>query len=144
MAETSRIATSPRWGVLSGPHSMIYALVDGSPRINELHVEAAIAVWDYWSESARLIFGNRTGHADVDKLIDAIEAVGRKGRIAPSRRGCSRTRSGRQDRPGSWSELVSCDEFCGERPGCGLVWVRITTGCVPMGAQGRLGSLERR
>jgi hypothetical protein len=78
MAETSRIATSPRWGVLSGLHPMIYALMDGSPRINELHVEAAIAVWDYCSESARLIFGDRTGHADVDKLIDAIEAVGRQ------------------------------------------------------------------
>lgn len=59
--------------------SMIYALMDGTAQIDQRHVEAAIAVWDYCSESARLIFGDRTGHADVDKLIDTLEAVGRAG-----------------------------------------------------------------
>jgi DNA replicative helicase MCM subunit Mcm2 (Cdc46/Mcm family) len=59
--------------------SMVYALMDGTAQIDQRHVEAAIAVWDYCSESARIIFGDRTGHADVDKLIDALEAVGRQG-----------------------------------------------------------------
>jgi DNA replicative helicase MCM subunit Mcm2 (Cdc46/Mcm family) len=59
--------------------SMIYALMDGTAQIEKQHVEAAIAVWDYCSESARLIFGDRTGHTDVDKLIDTLEAVGRQG-----------------------------------------------------------------
>lgn len=59
--------------------SMIYALMDGTAQIKKQHVEAAIAVWDYCSESARLIFGDRTGHADVDRLMDTLEAVGRTG-----------------------------------------------------------------
>jgi hypothetical protein len=59
--------------------SIIYALMDGTAQIDQRHIEAAIAVWDYCSESARLIFGDRTGHSDVDKLIDALEAVGRQG-----------------------------------------------------------------
>jgi hypothetical protein len=59
--------------------SMIYALMDGTERIDKRHVDAAIAVWDYCSDSARLIFGDHTGHADVDKLIDALEAVGPRG-----------------------------------------------------------------
>jgi len=59
--------------------SMVYALMDGTAQIDQHHVEAAIAVWDYCSESARLIFGDRTGHSDVDKLIDTLEAVGRQG-----------------------------------------------------------------
>lgn len=55
--------------------SMVYALMDGSSDISQEHVAAAIAVWDYCSESARIIFGDRTGDSDVDKLIDTLEAV---------------------------------------------------------------------
>ena len=39
---------------------------------------------------------------------------------------------------------MSCDEFCGEGPGWGLIWVRITTESSPVGVEGRPESLKRR
>jgi hypothetical protein len=37
--------------------SMLYALTDSSPVIRREHLQAALAVWDYCRESARLLFG---------------------------------------------------------------------------------------
>jgi hypothetical protein len=59
--------------------SMIYALTEGTPIIERRHVEAAIAVWDYCNQSARIIFGSRTGNRDVDKLVDHLRAAGTGG-----------------------------------------------------------------
>jgi hypothetical protein len=59
--------------------SMIYALTEGSSIIERRHVEAAIAVWDYCNQSARIIFGSRTGNRDVDKLVDHLRAAGTDG-----------------------------------------------------------------
>ena len=59
--------------------AMIYALSDGLPVITERHVNAAIAVWDYCDASARLIFGDRSGDRDVDKLHTHLAAVGHNG-----------------------------------------------------------------
>jgi hypothetical protein len=36
---------------------MLYALFDGSPVIDEAHLRAALALWRYAEDSARLIFG---------------------------------------------------------------------------------------
>jgi hypothetical protein len=38
--------------------SMLYALCDGSPTIEVAHLKAALALWSYCDDSARLIFGD--------------------------------------------------------------------------------------
>jgi hypothetical protein len=38
--------------------SLLYALLDGSAEIQKVHLEAALAVWDYCEESVRYIFGD--------------------------------------------------------------------------------------
>ncbi len=52
---------------------LLYALADQADRIELEHVEAALAVWRYCELSARLIYGDRTGIADADRLLEAIE-----------------------------------------------------------------------
>lgn len=59
--------------------SMIYALMDGVSVIEPEHLRAAWAVWDYCEESARYIFGDSTGHADVDKLKEQLHIAGTDG-----------------------------------------------------------------
>jgi hypothetical protein len=59
--------------------SMIYALLEGTSTIERRHIDAAIAVWDYCDESARGLFGNRTGNKDVDKLAEMLHTVGTTG-----------------------------------------------------------------
>jgi hypothetical protein len=59
--------------------SMIYALLDGQAVIERRHIDAAIAIWDYADESARGLFGNRTGNKGVDKLVEALHTVGTNG-----------------------------------------------------------------
>ena len=49
----------------------VYALMDTSTTIEEEHLKAALAVWDYAEASARYIFGNATG----DALADGIEEM---------------------------------------------------------------------
>jgi hypothetical protein len=48
--------------------ALIYALLDRSPAIELVHLEAAAALWDYASRSAIHIFGNSTGNAHADEL----------------------------------------------------------------------------
>jgi hypothetical protein len=55
--------------------SMLYALVDGKGEIGEAHLRAALALWAYAEESARLIFG---AEAD-DPLLKLILARLREG-----------------------------------------------------------------
>jgi Protein of unknown function (DUF3987) len=57
--------------------AMIYAVLDNVAGINEQHLRAAIAVWEYCERSAKWIFGNRTGDRIADKILFALErAVG--------------------------------------------------------------------
>jgi hypothetical protein len=44
--------------------SMIYALLDSTPNIDVRHLQAALAVWRYCEDSARILFG----HGDENKL----------------------------------------------------------------------------
>jgi hypothetical protein len=63
--------------------AMVYALCDGQAVIAAQHVDAAVAIWDYCDESARLIFGDRSGDRDVDKLhthLAAVRSAGLDGR----------------------------------------------------------------
>lgn len=59
--------------------SLIYALMDHSLKIKEPHIRAAKAVWDYCSDSARIIFGESTGDPLADRILDEIEYAGDDG-----------------------------------------------------------------
>lgn len=52
--------------------SCIYALLDCSAWIKPQHLEAALAVWKYCEDSARYIFGNRTGDKLADDILQAL------------------------------------------------------------------------
>jgi len=49
--------------------SLVYALLDGSSRIEPDHIEAAWAMWTYCRESAGWLFGGRTGNGDADRIM---------------------------------------------------------------------------
>src|SRR2546423_1437904 len=53
--------------------SCLYALLDRSAVVRRVHLEAALALWQYCEESARLIFGNSTGNKEADKLLKALQ-----------------------------------------------------------------------
>jgi hypothetical protein len=53
--------------------SAIYAALDGSSVVGLPHLKAALAVWDYCSASASLLFGDSTGDAIADRIRDALE-----------------------------------------------------------------------
>jgi hypothetical protein len=52
--------------------SMIYALLDGSGTIREVHQAAALALWHYCRHSARLIFGEASGDPLLDTILDLV------------------------------------------------------------------------
>jgi hypothetical protein len=52
--------------------ALIYAVLDGRDEIDLAHLEAALAVWSYCDESARLIFGDATGDAVADDILAAL------------------------------------------------------------------------
>ena len=54
--------------------SAIYAALDCSPVIALSHLQAALAVWDYCSASAALIFHASTGDAVLDRVRRALDA----------------------------------------------------------------------
>jgi hypothetical protein len=53
--------------------SAIYAALDCSPVIEPPHLQAALAVWDYCSASAALIFHASTGDAVLDRIRRALD-----------------------------------------------------------------------
>jgi hypothetical protein len=59
--------------------SVLYALLDRSPIIKVEHLKAALAVWQYCEDSARIIFGERLGDPTADRILDALRNAGRKG-----------------------------------------------------------------
>jgi hypothetical protein len=54
--------------------SAIYAALDASASITRPHLEAALAVWEYCSASARTLFGKSTGDPIADRVREAIDA----------------------------------------------------------------------
>lgn len=64
--------------------SCLYALLDLSPVVRVEHLEAALAVWDYCAASAGFLFGDATGDAVADQILDALRRAG-------SSQGLSRT-----------------------------------------------------
>jgi hypothetical protein len=57
----------------------VYAALDGSHLIRRVHLQAALAVWDYVDQSAVYIFGQRLGDPVADEALDAIRAAGSEG-----------------------------------------------------------------
>lgn len=56
--------------------SLVYALLDGAPAIDLVHLEAAYALWRYCRATAAFIFGDRLGDDTADRLLDAVRAAG--------------------------------------------------------------------
>ena len=52
--------------------SCIYALLDRSTEIQRQHLEAALALWKYCEDSARVIFGDVLGNHVADKILKAL------------------------------------------------------------------------
>jgi len=53
--------------------SCIYALLDRSMEVQRCHLEAALALWKYCEDSARVIFGDALGNHVADQILKAIE-----------------------------------------------------------------------
>ncbi len=57
--------------------SCLYALLDCSKTVRREHLAAALALWKYAEDSARYIFGERTGDRLADDSLTALrEAAG--------------------------------------------------------------------
>jgi len=59
--------------------SLLYALLDCSGVIRVDHLEAALAVWHYCSESARRIFGDALGDSVADSIVAGLRNAGSAG-----------------------------------------------------------------
>lgn len=59
--------------------SLIYALLDATGEIRPEHLRAAIAVWDYSERSVHLIWKDRSGRPNLDRLIPHLEEAGPAG-----------------------------------------------------------------
>ena len=54
----------------------LYAVMDKSSRVEHEHLLAALALWSYAEESARYVFGDATGDAVADAIIEALRGIG--------------------------------------------------------------------
>jgi hypothetical protein len=59
--------------------ALVYALLDQAPQINVVHLEAALAVWNFCVASARYIFGDLVGNPVADTILRALRSVGADG-----------------------------------------------------------------
>ncbi len=50
----------------------IYALLECSYQVEERHLRAALALWDYCERSTKFIFGNSTGDTVADEIVEAL------------------------------------------------------------------------
>ncbi len=56
--------------------SVLYAVLDKSRLIRPDHLKAALALWEYAEQSARVIFGSRLGNAIADRILEALRQRG--------------------------------------------------------------------
>lgn len=56
--------------------ALLYALLDYSEQIREVHLKAALALWRYCEDSARHIFGDSLGDPFTDELLRALHNSG--------------------------------------------------------------------
>jgi hypothetical protein len=55
--------------------AVIYALLDGSDKIDLPHLEAALAIWEYCELSAAYVFGDAIGDPIADDIVHALRAA---------------------------------------------------------------------
>ena len=55
--------------------ALIYALLDRSSEIQKVHLDAALAVWDYCEHSAKIIFGDSVGDSIADKILSVLKST---------------------------------------------------------------------
>lgn len=60
--------------------SLAYALADGADVIDEPHLRAALALWDYVEQTGEWMFGAHVDTAAIDDLTAFIASGGREGR----------------------------------------------------------------
>ncbi len=51
----------------------LYALLDCDRQVSVNHLQAALALWQYAEDSARYIFGARTGDKLADRVLDVLQ-----------------------------------------------------------------------
>ena len=56
--------------------ALVYALADDVLEIDRVHLEAALEVWRYCAESARYVFGERTGDNTADRILAELRDRG--------------------------------------------------------------------
>ena len=59
--------------------SMLYALLDESAEIDEPHIAAALAAWQYCEDSAKWAFGASIGNRMADDILLALKEVSPRG-----------------------------------------------------------------
>jgi VirE N-terminal domain len=59
--------------------ALIYALLDCSPQIDVVHLQAALAVWDFCHHSTRFLFGESLGDRAADRIQDELHCAGLRG-----------------------------------------------------------------
>jgi hypothetical protein len=57
----------------------LYALLDCSPEIRRVHLEAGLALWRYCEDSVRFIFGDSLGDPVADEILRALKEAGESG-----------------------------------------------------------------
>jgi len=55
--------------------SIIYTLLDGNTSIEPIHLNAALALWDYADKSAKYIWGDLTGDGTADEILKALRST---------------------------------------------------------------------
>jgi hypothetical protein len=59
--------------------AMLYALLDGLAEIDTVHLQAAIAVWEYAEASARYVWGDALGDPIADEILLALRQQAERG-----------------------------------------------------------------
>jgi hypothetical protein len=59
--------------------ALIYTLLDGAVQIDALHLEAALAFWEYCETSAAFVFGDLLGDPVADEIMRALQQAGPEG-----------------------------------------------------------------
>src|SRR5262249_10153956 len=65
-------AVTSRGEALTLRLSLVFALLDRSPAIRPEHLKAALAVWQYCEDSARIIFGKKAGDPLADRILSLL------------------------------------------------------------------------
>lgn len=75
--ETSRFGYLAKITQRASPYvlrfSCIFALLDQSSQIKQIHLERALAVWQYSEDSARYIFGERLADQTAEKILTKLK-----------------------------------------------------------------------